>query len=324
MAKAMARIGRWLVGDGWTFEPWTAVARVPAIALSIGLGAALGSPLRGVLAASGALLVGFGASFELRHSREHLLLVTTAGIGAAAAVGSMAGAHLATALVLAGAVGWACGDAAEHGASAAWIALRCGVAAVIATSYPASLAGAASRAAVVIAGGLAQVGLLALANVLRPLAHASVPAASFDRRHTVRVAAALAIAMLAERLLGLRNGYWAPVTALLVLRPDREATITRGVSRVVGTLVGVGLASLVVLALSPSALALGVLASMMACGAYVFQGAGYGLLSLFVTMYVVFALSFAGQPEQEVALARVVATALGGGIALVVELVGPS
>jgi uncharacterized membrane protein YccC len=44
-----------------------------------------------------------------------------------------------------------------------------------------------------------------------------------------------------------------------------------------------------------------------------------GLLSTFVTLYVVIILALAGQREEEVALARIASTILGGSIALAVQ-----
>jgi uncharacterized membrane protein YccC len=113
-----------------------------------------------------------------------------------------------------------------------------------------------------------------------------------------------------------------PLTTLLVLRPGARSTMTRALSRTGGTVGGAALASAFIVALHPSWAVLAVLVAAAAFGAYLFQKATYGLLSAFVTVYVVFILSLAGLPEGKVALARIAATVIGGAIGIAVEAVG--
>ena len=320
MSDAIARAWRWLTGDAWTFDPVGAGARVPAIALSIAIGAASGHPLVGVLAAGGAYTVGFGAPLDFRGSKSLLLVAASAGIGASATVGSLAATHAPTAVVTAAAFGFLCGRAASRGPGPAWIALQCGLAAIIATSYPASLERAALRALTILAGGLAQTGALAIARFARRRLPPPPPPDPFVPQYAVHLAVALALAMVAERTLALTNGYWAPMTALLVLRPDCQHTMPRVLTRVGGTVGGAALASGVLLALHPGPVVLAAGVAIAAFGSYAFQKASYGLLSASVTLYVVFILALAGQPEKEVAMSRIVATALGGAIAIGVQV----
>jgi hypothetical protein len=319
MSEVVARAWRWLTGDSWRFDPIGAGARIPALFLTIGIGAAMGRPLVGVLAAGGAYTVGFGAPLDLRGSKSLLLMVASAGIGASALVGSLAATHATTAVFVAGLFGFGCGRAASRGPGPAWIGLQCGLAAIIATSYPAPLDRAALRAVVILAGGLTQTGALAIARFARRRLPPPPPADPFVPHYATHLAIALAAGMLVERALALRNGYWVPMTALLVLRPDNQHTIVRALTRVGGTIGGAALASGVLLLLHPAPIVLTLLVAVAAFGSYLFQKASYGLLSACVTAYVVFILSLAGLSEREVAISRIVATALGGAIALAVQ-----
>jgi hypothetical protein len=320
MPGSIARTWRWLTGDAWRFDPIGAGARIPAIALSLAVGAASGRPLVGVLAAGGAYTVGFGAPLDLRGSKSLLLAAASAGIGASAIVGSLAATSAPGVVLVAAAFGLLCGRLASRGPGPAWIGLQCGLAAIIATSYPASLERAALRALVILAGGLVQTGVLAIARFARRRLPPPPPADPFVPHYSVHLAIALAAAMLAERALAVRNGYWAPMTALLVLRPDSRHTTTRVFTRVGGTIGGAALSSVVILLLHPGAALLACGVAVAAFGSYLFQKASYGLLSAWVTIYVVFILSLAGQPEQDVALSRIFATALGGVVAVGVQL----
>jgi uncharacterized membrane protein YccC len=68
-------------------------------------------------------------------------------------------------------------------------------------------------------------------------------------RHALRLAAVVSLATLIGHLTGMQRGYWIGLTAVIVLRPEFGATFNRGVARAIGTLVGVGLASLIALTL---------------------------------------------------------------------------
>jgi hypothetical protein len=312
-----------LTGSGWTFDPVGAALRLPAIAVPLVVGWIVGQPLAGVLAAGGAFTVGFGAPLGLRGSNSLLLFLATLAIGAAAVIGSFAAWYDATIIAAAGAFGVICGLAMPRGPGVAWIGLQCALAGIVATTYPATLHGAGKRALVIVAGGLTQTLLLALARKsLHRLLPPTPPAEPMMPHYAERLAAGLALAAALERGLHLQNGYWVPLTTLLVLRPGARITFARALARTGGTIGGALVASAIVMALHPGWEMLGVFVVGAAFGAYLFQKATYGLLSACVTAYVVFLLSLAGQPERQVAMARVAATALGAVVGLVVEGAG--
>ncbi len=136
-----------------------------------------------------------------------------------------------------------------------------------------------------------------------------------------RVAIAAAVAGGLGTALGLTHAYWAIAAAVLVLSPgfDRLRTIQRGLQRTVGTVIGVGLAA-VLLALHPAD---GVLIGLVAGLVFLTQllvPRNYAGAAVFITAsaLLIAGAGLATGSEQELLVARAGETALGCAIALVV------
>jgi uncharacterized membrane protein YccC len=145
---------------------------------------------------------------------------------------------------------------------------------------------------------------------------------SIYARHAIRVAVALACATIVQHRLPLAHGQWIGLTVVLVLRPDFSSTFTRGIGRVAGTVAGAAVASLIA-ALHPGEAAYLVLAIAFAALAFALFNVGYALFSLAITGYVVYLLAFGGAPEHAAAFDRVIATLIGGTIALLAYAAWP-
>lgn len=143
-------------------------------------------------------------------------------------------------------------------------------------------------------------------------------------RHAIRLAVTLAAATAGYRLLPVARGYWLPLTVLVVLKPDFAATLSRGAGRVVGTLIGAGLATLVAATLRPGQLALAVLVVVLAWGAAAVFRANYALFAVCITALIVFLLAFAGLPEVTAVADRTIDTVVGGALALLAYAVWPT
>ncbi|RZS80025.1 putative membrane protein YccC [Motilibacter rhizosphaerae] len=153
--------------------------------------------------------------------------------------------------------------------------------------------------------------------------------AALDRRsdtfrHALRLAVVLAVASTLSRVLGLGHAYWLPLTAMVVLRPDFSSTLTRGVTRVVGTAAGALLATVVSAELRPVPWLLVALLAVCAFAAYAVFRANQTLFALFLTCYVVFLLALVGLPGRSAAGGRLLATLLGGALALAAYAVWPT
>jgi uncharacterized membrane protein YccC len=136
----------------------------------------------------------------------------------------------------------------------------------------------------------------------------------------LRMALAITVATEFFRHTGALSGYWVPMTTLLVVRPDLVQTLTRGVMRVAGTIVGAGLAGLIAAHLHPSPPALAALVVFFAWWAYSLLNVNYALFTLNLTAYIVFLLSLSGLPAATVVHRRAAYTALGGAFALLAYL----
>ncbi len=143
-------------------------------------------------------------------------------------------------------------------------------------------------------------------------------------RHAARMAVTLGIAMAVARLGPLQRGYWVPMTALLVLRPDFRTTFTRGVARIVGTLLGAVLATVIVTELHPSQNLDADLAILFAALGYFVFGLNYAVYTATVTAYVVFLLALIGTPEHDAVVTRALATLVGAALAALAYLAWPT
>ncbi len=143
-------------------------------------------------------------------------------------------------------------------------------------------------------------------------------------RHAIRLATTLAAATVVYRLSGLQHGYWLPLTVLVVLRPDFTSTAVRGVSRIIGTIAGAALATLLAALLRPDDAVLTLLFAISVLASYLVVRASYTLFSISVTSYVVFLLAFVKLPALTAVTYRLTSTLLGGALAIVAYLIWPT
>ncbi|HYZ16192.1 MAG TPA: FUSC family protein [Candidatus Acidoferrum sp.] len=143
-------------------------------------------------------------------------------------------------------------------------------------------------------------------------------------QHAIRLAATLTIAGIIEHLLALERGYWIPMTAVLVLRPDFTSTLTRGGGRVGGTVAGAIIAGFIVAMIRPGPEVYVILSILSAALTFTVFKVNYGVFTIAITLYVVFLLALGGAPEHRAAADRVLATLLGGTLALLMYVVWPT
>ena len=283
------------------------------------------------IATGGALSVGFGSVHAFTKWRSAAMVLAALGMSVSALVGSVAGNYEITALAVLALWAGACAMFASIEFGAWWIILQWSIALFIAASYPSDLAGAAERAGLVLAGGTLQIACVfigwrvtggppfkgahhSLRRVRKSLHLARIGKLP-TLRHALRAAISVALAAGIVRWTGLPNGYWAPMTALIVLKPQLRATRTRGLERLIGTLAGAGIASLISLAAPSGPILLG-LAVVSAWLAYGLQRSDYVFFTMAITATIVFVLALDHEPELSTALHRLLATLLGGGLAL--------
>jgi uncharacterized membrane protein YccC len=131
-------------------------------------------------------------------------------------------------------------------------------------------------------------------------------------RHALRVAVVVAVTDGICKLFNVQHGYWAALTVVMVMRPDFSQTFGRGIARFAGTLVGVAIASTVVLLFHPDPWVAAVLAVACTGVLYLVMQSGYLVASTLITAYIVFLLSMDGLALASTVRERVALTLLGG------------
>ena len=162
---------------------------------------------------------------------------------------------------------------------------------------------------------------LHLPRTVRPESRLSILLASLTPRsaafrHAIRTAVCLAVALWFGRLLALSHGYWIPMTVAIVLRADYGATLSYGLLRVAGTVMGLLLTTALLHFLPPGPWTrLAVMAVFCAAFRY-FGTVHYGLAVTALTGMVVLLLALAGEPAAPTMVSRLIATVVGSAMAL--------
>ena len=324
-----------------------------AVALCVAVGLWSGHPGGALVAGGGAFTVGFGANQRVGDSRVWPMLLATLAMAALTLVGTVAGHRGWGLLVASGLAAFAYGVLTVRNAGLAWVGQQASISLFVASAYPSGPRPALVRAGLILAGGALQIAvtsvglrvmpelrqdLLAIPRTLYDSLYAqrrefllrlrALPEAlpAPDRRaavtYGVRLLVTVTVASAVYRRLGIQSGYWIPMTALLVQKPALFETFERGLMRVVGTVAGAFVATLLVVHLHLGLWVLAALAVAFAFGCYSTIGVNYALYTACVTSYIVFLLGLNAMPGPLIAHRRAWCTALGAGIAVLIHLDG--
>jgi uncharacterized membrane protein YccC len=139
--------------------------------------------------------------------------------------------------------------------------------------------------------------------------------------HAVKIGLAGIVSILVARLLRLPQGYWAAISAFVVMGSDVSTTIAASRNRLIGTAVGAALGA-VFLALLGSNLVwfgIAVAATVLTCESV---GLGQSYRLACVTVAIVMLINASGSPWQRSAY-RFLEVALGIVIALLISALPP-
>jgi len=228
---------------------------------------------------------------------------------------------------IAGESGGAGPDAASAALAGHFLSLRGQLRAAVRLLGPAT-----DRSTGPVVANMAQVRLLGPPRV-RPLAavrgftevlseHLTPASPAF--RHAVRLAVVVPLLALAGQHLGLGRSYWIPLSAAVVLRPDFAATMTRGVARVAGSVIGVGAIGAVLAVLHPGPGATTALVAVAAWGAFASVQSNYAVGVSFLTGLVLLLASVGQADTLGIAVDRLLDTIIGGTAALVAYVLWPT
>ncbi|MEU1813723.1 FUSC family protein [Streptomyces roseifaciens] len=143
-------------------------------------------------------------------------------------------------------------------------------------------------------------------------------------RHAVRSAAVVLAGYAAGTALPWGHAYWAPMTSVMVMRPDFGQTYSRGVARFAGTVVGVAVAGVLMALTHPGPWVCAGLSVVCVGLMYLLMRTGYSVTSACITAYVVFLLGIAGEGWSQTVEARVALTLLGGLLAMAAYALFPT
>lgn len=139
-------------------------------------------------------------------------------------------------------------------------------------------------------------------------------------RFTARLAVLMILAIAVYVHWQIPRGYWLALTIVVVLQPDYGSTRQRAAQRIVGTLIGGVLASLLLWLKLPAAILLVAIAATIFAFSY-FLRKNYAIAVFFITLMIVLLTEETGTVTLEFTLLRLIATAAGGAVAMLAALV---
>lgn len=157
---------------------------------------------------------------------------------------------------------------------------------------------------------------------LRAHLHMADPVAE----HAIRLAVAFGGATLAAVIVDVSHAYWVPLTVAWIAKPDLANTVSRVAMRIVGTLAGLVMVTVILAAadiVPGQAVILGLAVGISAAVVLAYLGANYPLAVLGITCFVLLIEHLAGDGEEYDVLARLAATVLAGLWVLLVASVRP-
>lgn len=331
-------------------------------AVPLVLGVLLGHVEYGVFAALGALPAGFAATTGAR-AKEHsaAVLLSAFGMAVASFAGAVLADRPWLVVAALASCAYAAGLCSAFSPRISIATLQWPVALLLATATPSGPGGAALRAALVLAGGgwqalltfldtrhersyernvrgemvdavakprkqLRRPGVPGLRLTLRRVGatlHAGLDPRSAHGQHVLRLALVATVTHAIAIMAGLSHGYWAALTAVLVLKPEHATTIRRSLDRIGGTAIGVLLGVVLAWIGAAGTLPLLLVATLVLVLAYAVFTANYFVFCVFLTGFVVLLLDLLGDGAAQTAVSRLAATALGGTIALAASHIRP-
>jgi uncharacterized membrane protein YccC len=138
-------------------------------------------------------------------------------------------------------------------------------------------------------------------------------------RFALLLSVAVVVATIIAHALDGPKGYWLPMTVAFVFRPDLGPVMRRAISRVIGTLAGVGIAALVALAGNQQVSLIVLCCAMAAAVPWAAQRSH--ALTVMVFTPIVFVFVGVLGPDQNLFGPRIVDTAIGATIVLAIDYV---
>ncbi len=143
-------------------------------------------------------------------------------------------------------------------------------------------------------------------------------------RHALRATITIGLATVAGLVWPAGHGYWIPLTAWIVLKPDFAATVTTGIGRMLGTATGATIASFLAIGIVTDPDVTVIVVGIYALAGYLTLPVSYTVYSAVLAGFAVFQIDLAGDSPISAAWDRGLCTLLGGGIALLLYALWPT
>ncbi len=143
-------------------------------------------------------------------------------------------------------------------------------------------------------------------------------------RHGLRLAVCTFVGQVIGVVFKLPNAYWIPMTIVLVLKPDFSGTFSRGLLRLGGTLIGLGVATVLFHLLPDSVWPVVAMIALLGFAVRCWGPANYGIFAVLVTAFVVCLLALVGSQPKMVIAIRGIDTAIGGVVGLLAFAAWPT
>lgn len=320
-----------------------------SIAIPLAVGIAAGYPRVGGWGAVGAFFTDM-AVFQPGHRfRARIVAGTGALVAVGAFLGALCGITSAAIYPVVGLWTLGAGLAVELGPQAALIGVASTTSLVFSASFEVSASQALIVGAVTLASGLVTAAITRLAAPLLDAGPSGagrgtragpagwswarqavgtvlrgVRARSNSLWHALRLTAAALTGTVLFRVTNPADGFWIPEASLFIMRPDAQLTKRRAVMRVIGSVAGAALTTLLLLALRPDSTLLAMLAVGASAVAFSVQRVNFALYITFVTCIFVLLTAFGGLPARGALWNRVVDNLIGSGIAVAALWLWPS
>jgi hypothetical protein len=318
-------------------HPVAAAVSSVAVAVCVFGGLIAGSGQIGMAATTGALPTGFGAFQRLSSLglRAAPMLLAAVGMALCGFLGALLGRSMLLSAMVGGLIAAICGLATQYGQAPWWFTLQWSIAFFLAGATPSDFRDAVHRGLLILGGAGLQIAIIVAAWAWHPFGAASESQRASETpppigqlfpswlqlRYALAIGVMVTVALTLEHATQIQNGYWVPMTALIIVKPSGHDTLVRTVQRVLGTLIGCAAATGIAALLRPTPAALAIGVTVLAWCTYAMQRASYAAFSLWITATVVFMMSLAGLPEPEAAGRRVIATLMGAALAVIAGFV---
>lgn len=278
----------------------------------------------------GAAFVAIAEAGQPFGNRWRTMLWTTAILMVAVTLGSALSNLTLIAVIASGIVAFIGGAVGFLGRRAAVGGLLGLVLFVIYIGVPVSLDDAFTSGALVGLGGFLQTVAAVVMGIVRKQ-HRSIPLQAPPRpalsdlrrgdhrflRHGIRLAIVIMIATSISESISLPHPYWLPMSVAWMSKPDHDGTVVRIVHRLVGTMVGLLIASLLVVIFQPNGASFLPIALLGAAVAIAFIWANYAIAVTGVTIWVVALFGMVGDPVVETMDIRLLATVAAAALVLI-------